>query len=102
ERAGGVRRDVLEKDLAAGAGAAFAVAVSGGEHLAERALPGGLGDEEVDEAGTGDLGLREDAAAVADAAGELLRDFPRFSAGAAGEHERRVGRIVAVRLLLGP
>ena len=98
QRAGRVGGDELDHDLLRGRGRLRAEVVAGGDQDGQRPPVPGVGEEEVDEAGAGDLDPVE-APIAAEAAFELaaqaLGDRARVVAQRPGEQHRRVGAVVA-------
>ena len=95
-RAGGVGGDVLDVDLLALADVGAAEIGALLERGAEDGVPGGVGEAEVEEAGTGDLG-RDDLGVVLEGVGELGRDLARILAERLCDDHRGVGREIAMR-----
>ena len=95
QRPGRVRRDELDDGPAAGAAVAATVLLAFGEHAFHLGLPGGGRQEEIDEAGSRDLGLR-DQRVPRDRCDDLRRQRARVGARGLGEAHRDAGREVAV------
>ena len=100
QRPGRIGGDEFDDRLPPGAGIAAPVGGSLREHAAHLGLPGRGRHEEIDEAGAGDLGLRDDLVRR-QRGDDLLRELARVRArGLRGLH-RDVRREVAVRDVAG-
>ena len=100
-RPGGVRGDELDVDALGGVGAAAAEVAAGGQHVVERLHAPGIGEEEVQEAGAGDVDTVERGAeTLAQLVGEARGDVARRRARDGREQHRGVRRVVAEAGLL--
>ena len=101
QRAGGVGTHELHLDLAAAAEIRFPVAGVGSMNVVQHRKPGPGADEEINEAGTGDLGLFEQVIAVFNIGDDGFGDLSRGHLLLGCSHQGEIGGQIAVGFRLG-
>ena len=97
QRARGIGGYELDVDRRPMPNVALSVVGTGRENRGERADDLRVGEEEVDEAGAGDLRFPHQAGGQVELGHELVSDGPRLLAKFLGEDQREIGGDVPVR-----